>query len=808
MIKTKNFRGFLLKTAVGAGVFMCTLFFMAINSTLAQELPEIKSETHKEESFVTLNYSTDTFNPLFFEKQEDFSIPENDFEAEYTSQIKKTNYRFNAIGPYWTADIPDGASLKVEIRLYNENDWSEWHKSSVNDTESGRDGGEEDEEVFGELIFGEGADSYQYRIILERTSLNIDPHVYSINFNYIDSTQEKDKSILEEASAAPSVVSRAGWGCPEANYSPNWPPQKVKATHAIIHHTAGTWNTSDPKSTVRAIWSYHAYTRGWGDIGYNYLIDGYGNIYEGRYGGENVVAGHAYPYNRGSIGVAVMGYYVDYSISSSARNSLANLLAREFGERFINPSTGAKLYAKNTVTAASITDYWGRSYVNTIRIISHRNVAPTACPGSAFYSTLGTIRSLVSQRYLDYFPVNFVTSDSTSTIYALKDNVKYPIPSLSVFDQWKLSWSYVENISNVELTGYQTGVNISDAVKAEDNTLYLIDKGKRYKASQDIFDDYGFLAGRIADLPNNVFSAINDNVFQSLPSTTSLTNLAKIASASAVYYMENGEKRHVLDGDTLDSLGGWSQVKILSGYVLDNIPEGSPMANIVSGVLAKTLDSGKIYLVDSNKKYPIPNIETFVSWGFSWSSVKTISQQGLDVFTTDQSLTTLAIDSINDVYLIDSGKRYYVSGAKLTNYGFDWGDIIDFSDQTIGKVRASGALKEMAKGSLSTVYFLENGYRRSVPNPAVLIELGGWNNVVYLSDFNLNKITLESFYIPDGFLIRAYDLPEVYYIDSGQRFHVASGDVFDAYGFSWGDVILVSESVVLSFPDGGVLNYP
>ena len=74
----------------------------------------------------------------------------------------------------------------------------------------------------------------------------------------------------------------------------------------IIHHTDSP-NEQDPLTAIRAIYYYHAVTQEWGDIGYNFLIDRNGTIYEGRYGGANVVGGHALQYNYGSVGIGLIG---------------------------------------------------------------------------------------------------------------------------------------------------------------------------------------------------------------------------------------------------------------------------------------------------------------------------------------------------------------------------------------------------------------------------------------------------------------------------------------------------------------------
>ena len=81
----------------------------------------------------------------------------------------------------------------------------------------------------------------------------------------------------------------------------------------------------DPVAEVQAIYYYHAVTRGWGDIGYNYLADGYGNLYEGRYGGDDVIGAHTARWNTGALGVALLGCYDSGGCSPGQTPSAAAL---------------------------------------------------------------------------------------------------------------------------------------------------------------------------------------------------------------------------------------------------------------------------------------------------------------------------------------------------------------------------------------------------------------------------------------------------------------------------------------------------
>ena len=205
----------------------------------------------------------------------------------------------------------------------------------------------------------------------------------------------------------PAVIPRSGWGADESlrfDSSGNevWPPQFYPVQKLIVHHTATQNNDPDPAATIRSIYYYHAITQGWGDIGYNFLIDEAGNVYEGRYSrpyadgesptgqdasGNGVTAAHAQGYNSGTVGIALLGTLTNQDASPAARSALEGLLSWEADEHGIDPQ-GSALYT-NPVSGTQAT------FPN---IAGHRDVAATECPGGVFYSTLPTIRSDVAAR--------------------------------------------------------------------------------------------------------------------------------------------------------------------------------------------------------------------------------------------------------------------------------------------------------------------------------------------------------------------------------------------------------------------------
>jgi hypothetical protein len=203
----------------------------------------------------------------------------------------------------------------------------------------------------------------------------------------------------------PAVISRAGWGANESLRFDStgheiWPPVFQVIQKLIVHHTATQNNDPDPAATVRAIYYYHAVTQGWGDIGYNFLIDEAGHIYEGRYArayapgetptgedsaGKGVTGAHALGFNSGTVGIALLGTLTNQDATPAARNALTRLLAWIAGGHGIDPHGNALFTNPVSGTQATFPN-----------IAGHRDVNATECPGGIFYATLPALRDAVA----------------------------------------------------------------------------------------------------------------------------------------------------------------------------------------------------------------------------------------------------------------------------------------------------------------------------------------------------------------------------------------------------------------------------
>ena len=150
---------------------------------------------------------------------------------------------------------------------------------------------------------------------------------------------------------------------------------------ALVHHTAGAngYTAAQSPAIVRAIQLYHVKGNGWNDIGYNFLVDRFGQVFEGRYGGieRNVVGAHAEGFNTGSVGVALLGEYSSLAVAQKARDALAALLAWRLDIAHVDPaSTLSFISGGNARFPAGLPVF--------LRTVSgHRDTGFTDCPGNA-----------------------------------------------------------------------------------------------------------------------------------------------------------------------------------------------------------------------------------------------------------------------------------------------------------------------------------------------------------------------------------------------------------------------------------------
>lgn len=188
-----------------------------------------------------------------------------------------------------------------------------------------------------------------------------------------------------QRAGAPPLVTRAGWKADESIRRAK-PSYASSIRVAIVHHTAGAngYDAAQSAAIVRAIEVYHVKGNGWNDIGYNFLVDRFGTVFEGRFGGieKNVVGAHAEGFNTGSVGVAVLGEYGSLSVPQPARDALARVLAWRLDLAHVDPLTTLSFISNGNQRFPAGVPVFLRA------VSGHRDTGFTDCPGAALYNLL------------------------------------------------------------------------------------------------------------------------------------------------------------------------------------------------------------------------------------------------------------------------------------------------------------------------------------------------------------------------------------------------------------------------------------
>ena len=195
-----------------------------------------------------------------------------------------------------------------------------------------------------------------------------------------------------DVTGMPRVITRAGWGADESIRSQN-PTYDEKLVAATVHHTAGANNYSQAEAAgiVRGIYKYHTAVLGWGDIGYNALVDKYGNIYGLT---KNVQGAHAGGFNKGTFGISMMGDYSTAHPTPAMINSVGAMIGWRMRIAGLDPSGKATLTSQGYKTAK----YGAGQQATLPSIFAHRDVGDTTCPGAAGYAQMDRIRSIAAQK--------------------------------------------------------------------------------------------------------------------------------------------------------------------------------------------------------------------------------------------------------------------------------------------------------------------------------------------------------------------------------------------------------------------------
>jgi N-acetylmuramoyl-L-alanine amidase len=302
------------------------------------------------------------------------------------SRVLRAPRRFDLLG------VRGARALRLEVRVRRDGGkWSPWvplavHGDHAPDTGTG--------ERASDPVWAGACDELQLRAARRPGA--------TLRMHFVAVPAPRRRSLLARAAATPKqarpqpgtpppIIPRASWGADAV--PPRSPAAYGVVQLAFVHHTvnANDYTPEQSASIVLGIAKYHRDTNGWNDIGYNFLVDRFGQVFEGRAGGvdQPVVGAHAQGYNDQSTGVAVIGTFTDAPIPEAAMAVLAQLLGWKMSLHGV-PSEGGLTVLSG---GGDLNRYVAGTPVSFQRICGHRDGDKTDCPGNALYGQLPVLRT-------------------------------------------------------------------------------------------------------------------------------------------------------------------------------------------------------------------------------------------------------------------------------------------------------------------------------------------------------------------------------------------------------------------------------
>lgn len=198
------------------------------------------------------------------------------------------------------------------------------------------------------------------------------------------------------APARPSIISRAEWGADESIRGGE-PEYASSIKVGVIHHTAtsNSYSVASTYAQIRSIYAYHTLSLGWSDIAYNILVDKFGRLFEGRYGGldQPVIGAATGGFNRYTFSVSALGNYTEVAAPPAMVESIARVMAWKFSIHYVNPQGTSQL----TSAGADTSRYPAGQVATVPNVMAHRDTNYTGCPGENLYGELNAIRYQIKQ---------------------------------------------------------------------------------------------------------------------------------------------------------------------------------------------------------------------------------------------------------------------------------------------------------------------------------------------------------------------------------------------------------------------------
>ncbi|MGH3506849.1 MAG: N-acetylmuramoyl-L-alanine amidase [Nocardioidaceae bacterium] len=298
---------------------------------------------------------------------------------------------FSMLGVTWAPGAGD--DVLASVRTLSAGTWSVWTDLHV-DEDEGPAASEESAARDGTgVLWVDDASGVEVAVYTKTGGAprdlevsTIDPGTSTYDLTATQTTTTTELAVTGGFPTMPRIITRREWGADPSLGDPCWAPRYGKTfKNVFVHHTvtSNDYSEAEAPGIVRGIYAYHTQSQGWCDIGYNFLVDKYGNVYEGRRGGirQPVRGAHAGDYNTDSTGISLMGDFERGYPTRKMKHALVGLIAWRMGTAYHGAFGKAFIYDRKFK-----------------RISGHRDAMSTACPGQHVYDWLPRLRDRVAER--------------------------------------------------------------------------------------------------------------------------------------------------------------------------------------------------------------------------------------------------------------------------------------------------------------------------------------------------------------------------------------------------------------------------
>lgn len=651
---------------------------------------------------------------------------------------------FGVVGVTWSGSIAD--DVRPEIRTLKDDVWSAWSPMVVDNEDHGPDAGTAEAKGVrpgtDEFLAGH-VDQVQTRVIVPDAAeipgdlelAVIEPGKPSDTVEELPEIEtDKDKPratnvhqgskdsdlnlVASTYTSSPTIHSRAQWGADEALREQTAP--SYRTIHGgFVHHTAGTnaYTEADVPSIIRGIYEFHVTTRGYRDVGYNFFIDKFGRIWEGRHGGVAlpVEGAHTSGYNYDSFGASALGCFDTVAAgcpddAGSTQNQPTDAMIQAYGSLYAWKLSLHGVTANATNVTLTKTD--GTKTVFPHAIHGHRDAGTTVCPGANLQAKLPAIRTLAASLQKSWSGRDLEshiagTSHSDFVARRATDGRIFTLRTggFAGFNSTKTSTTFGSTVREQVVTPDITGDGKADLIFVRNDGSAGIRKGR----------GDGTFAAVFKNLSTSTFSGVSKvTAVGNIGGTSANDLVGKNAKGYLVRYTGNGAGGFTRAGTTR-SLSGFDKLAATGDVNKDGKRD---LIGRKSGALYYFKGSGSGTFGSPNK---------LATQSPSWSSLAQIS--GYGDFTGDGR---------GDLIGRDSSNRGWIYPASGSGFGKPLGPYADINRTLVGAVNLVGnSLPDLVMKSGSTLYVKPNSGRVSLAAPVdsgitltsatALMNAGDWN---------------------------------------------------------------------------------